>query len=93
MRVGHCVGGFDDAGKRGDVGRLFADLVVHVADQGLIGEDDGRDAHRPGGLDAPRRGVDLRQTIGVHGGILLQTSTTHAADQTPSRSAATFKTA
>ncbi len=51
MGIRHGVGGLHDPGKRRDIHRLLEDLVVHVADQILVGVDDRRHAHRAVGLD------------------------------------------
>ena len=58
MRVRHDIASFDDAGQGSDIGGLFADFVVHVTEQRLVGEDDRRHAHRAGRLDTPSRVVE-----------------------------------
>ena len=67
MGVRHGVGRLHDAGQRRDIDRLLEDLVVHVADQLLVGVDDRRHAHRAVRLDAPRRRIDAGETSGIHG--------------------------
>ncbi len=58
--VGHGVGRLNDARQGGDVGELFVDLVVHLADQSLIGIDHRRNAHFSERGDAP---LDLRHLL------------------------------
>ena len=65
--VGHGIGGLDDARQAGDVDHLLVHLVVHVADQGFVAEEDAGDAHGALGLDAPLGVGELGQGLGVHG--------------------------
>ena len=66
MRVRHRIGCLDDPGQRRNVGRLFVDLVVHVADQLFVGVDDGRHAHRALRFNAPGRCIDTREAVRIH---------------------------
>ena len=53
VRVGHGIGRFDDARQAGDVAQLLRDLVVHVAQQALVAEQQAGDTHGPLRRDAP----------------------------------------
>src|SRR3990172_5787638 len=53
MRVRHRIRRADDSGKAGDIGQLCEDLVIHVAQQGLIGVEDSGYTHGTGWLDSP----------------------------------------
>ena len=89
MRVRHDVGRLNDAGKHRDIGRLFTDLVVHVADQILVGENDDRHAHRALRIEPPSRRIDADEASRVHRRCPY-TSTTQAADHRRSESSKTF---
>ncbi len=67
MGVGHGIGGAHDAGQGRDIGDLLGDLVVHVADQRLIGVDHGGHPHLAGRRDDPGGGVLAGEAGGVHG--------------------------
>ena len=60
-------------GKHRDIHRLLEDLVVHVADQILVGVDDRRHPHGAVQLDSPRRRIDLGETSGIHDRAPLET--------------------
>ena len=66
MGVGHGIGGLDDAGEAGDVGRLLQDLVVHVLDELGAGEDHRGHAHPAFGRKHPFEIGLPRQSAGVH---------------------------
>ena len=66
MGIGHGIGGLNDSRQRGHIGRLLVHLVIHVADQVLVGIDDRRHAHGAIRLDAPGRSIDARETVCVH---------------------------
>jgi hypothetical protein len=61
MRVGHRVGGTDDARQAGDIADLLEHRVVHLGDQAFVAINDGRDAHRALGFEAPFRRRYLAQ--------------------------------
>jgi hypothetical protein len=79
--VRHDIGGLNDSGQHGDIARLLGDLVIHVADEGLVGIDDGRHAHGAGRFDTPGRGINAGKATSVHGRLQLHVD--HAARRPP----------
>jgi hypothetical protein len=67
MGIRHGVRGLHDSRKRCDVYGLLEDLVIHVADEVLVGVNNGPHPHGAVWLDPPRRGIDPGETSRIHG--------------------------
>jgi len=66
VRVGHRERRLDDARQRGDVGNLLGDLIVHRADQCLVGVDHAGNAHLSRARQLPLALASTVQSCTVH---------------------------